>query len=100
MSHDHMRQASTVMVVAKDNSKKLKHLDLSGGNKTTVYLPKTAYQLELKCRGKLCRSNSNLNPSPFVAVNCDNGKAMRKEKFHRTRLERLAKNSNIELRQK
>ena len=42
----------------------------------------------------------NLNPSPFVAVNCDNGKAMRKEKFHKTRLERSAKNSNIELRQK
>ena len=39
----------------------------------------------------------NLNPSLFVAVNCDNRKAMRKEKVHRSRLERSTKNNNIEL---
>ena len=36
----------------------------------------------------------NLNSPPAVAVNCDNRKAMRKEKWHGTRLERSTKNNN------
>ena len=31
-----------------------------------------------------------LNSLPVVAVNCDNQKAMKKEKWHRTRLEKSA----------
>ena len=42
----------------------------------------------------------NLNSPPVVAVNCDNGKAMGKEKWHRTSLERSTKNNNMELGQK
>ena len=42
----------------------------------------------------------NLNSPPVVAVNCDNRKAMGKEKWHKKRLERSSKNNNIELRRK
>ena len=42
----------------------------------------------------------NLNSPPVVAVNCDNRKAMGKEKWHKKRLERSSKNDNIELRRK
>ena len=42
----------------------------------------------------------NLNFPPVVSVNCDNRKAMGKEKWYRKRLERSSKNNNIELRRK
>ena len=42
----------------------------------------------------------NLNSPPVVSVNCENGKAMGKEKWHRRSLERSTKNDNIELGQK
>ena len=42
----------------------------------------------------------NLNSPPVLAANCDNGKAMWKEKWHWTSLERSIKNNNIELRRK
>ena len=40
----------------------------------------------------------DLNSPPLVAVNCDNRKAMGKEKWHRTRLAISTKNGNIEFR--
>ena len=40
---------------------------------------------------------NNLNSLPVVAVNCDNGKAIRKEKWQRASLERSTKNNNMEL---
>ena len=43
---------------------------------------------------------NDLNSPPVVAVNCDNGKAMGKEKWHRTSLERSTKNNNMELGRK
>ena len=42
----------------------------------------------------------NLYSPPIVAVNCDNRKAMGKEKWHRMSLERSTKNNNMELGQK
>ena len=42
----------------------------------------------------------NLNSPPVVVVNCDNYKAMGKEKWHRTWLEESTKNDNIEFRKK
>ena len=42
----------------------------------------------------------NLNSPPVVAVNCDNGKAMGKEKKHKTRFEKSTKKDNIEFRKK
>ena len=42
---------------------------------------------------------TDLNSPPVISVNCDNRKAMRK-KWYRTRLEKLTKNDNIELRKK
>ena len=40
----------------------------------------------------------DLNSPPVLTVNCDNRKAMGKEKWHRTRLEKSAKNCNVEFR--
>ena len=40
----------------------------------------------------------DLNSLPVVAVNCDNRKAMGKEKLHRTRLEKSTKNDNMEFK--
>ena len=42
----------------------------------------------------------DLNSPPVVAVNCDNGKAMGKEKWHRTRFDKSTKNDSIEFRKK
>ena len=42
----------------------------------------------------------DLNFPPVVAVNCDNRKAMGKEKWHRMRFEKSTKNDNIEFRKK
>ena len=42
----------------------------------------------------------DLNSPPVVAVNCDNGEAMGKEKWHKMSLERSTKNNNIELGRK
>ena len=43
---------------------------------------------------------NDLNSPPVVAVNCDNGKAMGKEKWHRTRFDKSTKTDNIECRKK
>ena len=40
----------------------------------------------------------DLNSPAVVAVNCDNRKAMRKEKWYGTRFEKSTKNDNIEFR--
>ena len=37
---------------------------------------------------------------PALSVNCDNRKAMGKEIWHRTKIEKSTKNDNIELRKK
>ena len=42
----------------------------------------------------------DLNFPPVLAVNCDNGKAMEKEKLRRTRFDKSTKNDNIECRRK
>ena len=42
----------------------------------------------------------DLNSPPVVAVNCDNRKAMGKEKWRRKRLEKSTKNDNIEFRKR
>ena len=42
----------------------------------------------------------DVNSPPVVAVNCDNRKAVGKEKWHRMRLEKSTKNDNIEFRKK
>ena len=42
----------------------------------------------------------DLNSPPVVAVNCNNRKAMGKEKWHRTKFEKSTKNDNIEFRKK
>ena len=42
----------------------------------------------------------DLNSPPVVAVNCDNGKAMGKEKWRRTRFDKSTKTDNIECRKK
>ena len=41
-----------------------------------------------------------LNSPPVVAVNCDNQKAMGKEKWHKTKFEKSTKNNSIEFRKK
>ena len=41
-----------------------------------------------------------LNSAPVVAVNCDNQKAMGKEKRHKAKFEKSAKNDTIEFRKK
>ena len=41
-----------------------------------------------------------LNFPPVVAVNCDNRKAMGKEKWHKAKFEKSTKNDSIEFRQK
>ena len=41
-----------------------------------------------------------LNSPPVVAVNCDNRKAMGKEKWHKTKFEKSTKNNSIEFRKK
>ena len=38
---------------------------------------------------------TELNSSPVVTVNCDNRKAMGKEQWNRSRLEKSTKNDNI-----
>ena len=40
-----------------------------------------------------------LNSPPVVAVNCDNRKAMGKEKWHKVKFEKSTKNDNIEFRE-
>ena len=40
-----------------------------------------------------------LNSSPVVAVNCDNRKAMGKEKWHKVKFEKSTKNDGIEFRE-
>ena len=42
----------------------------------------------------------DLNSPPVVAVNCDNKKAMGKEKSHGTRPEKLTKHDNVEIMKK
>ena len=39
-----------------------------------------------------------LNSPPVVAFNCDNRKAMGKEKWHKVKLEKSTKNDSIEFR--
>ena len=39
-----------------------------------------------------------LNSPPVVAVNCDNRKAMGKEKWHKVKFEKSRKNDSIEFR--
>ena len=39
-----------------------------------------------------------LNSPPVVAVNCDNQKAMGKEKWHKVKFEKSTKNDSIEFR--
>ena len=39
-----------------------------------------------------------LNSAPVVAVNCDNRKAMGKEKWHKIKFEKTTKNDSIEFR--
>ena len=41
-----------------------------------------------------------LNSPPVVTVNCDNGKAMGKEKWHKEKFEKSPKNDSIEFRKK
>ena len=41
-----------------------------------------------------------LNSPPVVAVNCDNRKAMGKEKWHKVKFEKSTKNDSIEFRKK
>ena len=41
-----------------------------------------------------------LNSPPVVAVNCDNRKAMGKEKWHKTKFEKATKNDGMEFRKK
>ena len=41
-----------------------------------------------------------LNSPPVVAVNCDNQKAMGKEKWHKVQFEKSSKNYSIEFRKK
>ena len=41
-----------------------------------------------------------LNSPPVVAVNCDNRKAMGKEKWHKTKFEKSTKNDSIEFRKR
>ena len=40
-----------------------------------------------------------LNSPPVVAVNCDNRKAMEKEKWHKVKFEKSTKNDSIEFRE-
>ena len=40
-----------------------------------------------------------LNSPPIVAVNCDNRKAMGKEKWHKVKFEKSTKNDSIEFRE-
>ena len=40
-----------------------------------------------------------LNSPPVVAVNCDNRKAMGKEKWHKVKFEKSTKNDSIEFRE-
>ena len=40
-----------------------------------------------------------LNFPPVVAVNCDDRKAMRKEKWHKVKFEKSTKNDSIEFRE-
>ena len=40
-----------------------------------------------------------LNSPPVVAVNCDNRKAMGKEKWHKLKFEKSTKNDSIEFRE-
>ena len=40
-----------------------------------------------------------LNSPPVAAVNCDNRKAMGKEKWHKVKFEKSAKNDSIEFRE-
>ena len=40
-----------------------------------------------------------LNSPPVVTVNCDNGKAMGKEKWHKVKFEKSTKNDSIEFRE-
>ena len=40
-----------------------------------------------------------LNSPPVVAVNCDNRKAMGKEKWHKVKIEKSTKNDSIEFRE-
>ena len=39
-----------------------------------------------------------MNSPPVVAVNCDNRKAMEKEKWHKIKFEKYTNNDSIELR--
>ena len=41
-----------------------------------------------------------LNSLPVVAVNCDNRKAMGKEKWHKAKFEKSTKNDSIEFKKK
>ena len=41
-----------------------------------------------------------LNSPPIAAVNCDNRKAMGKEKWHKAKFEKSTKNDSIEFRKK
>ena len=41
-----------------------------------------------------------LNSPPVVAVNCDNRKAMGKEKWHKAKFEKSTKNDSIKFRKK
>ena len=42
----------------------------------------------------------DLNSPPVVAVNCNNRKAMGKDKWHKTMFEKSTKNDSIEFRKK
>ena len=69
------------------------------GAKQKYTYQKMTYQSELKDRA-MSLEFIDLNSPLVVAVNCDNRKAMGKEKWHRTRLEKSTKNDNIEFRKK
>ena len=86
------------MVVTKDNSVNLWHQDLIGReqNKTEITYQKRLTNGSWKVGVDYAAQIHWFGFPPIVAVNCDIGKAMGKEKWCRTRFDKSTKNDNIE----
>ena len=68
------------------------------GTRQKYTYQKRLNQPELKGRG-MPLEFIYLNSPPVVAVNCDNRKAMGKEKWHKVKFKKSTKNDSIEFRE-
>ena len=98
MPHGHMKQASTLLWWSLRITRKTHEtpgLNREGTKQNKNILTKNGLPIRVGREGQTMPLKFiDLNSPPVVAVNCDNQKAMGKDKWHRTRFNKSMKNDN------